>query len=91
MISVTMIGAETYRVEIDGSVDVRVDAKMSSGCYLSLSGGKVTHEWTIVQVCRELLSRERADLIESDFDIDSLVKTHDWISEGVTERLAQSS
>lgn len=87
LISVTMIDVDTYRVDIEGSMNATVEVRMTKESYLMLSGGRFTHEWTIVQVCRELISTDTFDWSQLKFSIDSLLQSHPDVIHNAKERL----
>lgn len=91
MISVTMIDVDTYRVDIEGSLATTAEVRMTNECYLMLSGGRFTHEWTIVQVCRELISADTFDWTQSKFSIDALTETHPNVIRNAKALLLDSS
>ena len=82
-----MIDVDTYRVDIERTMETTISVRMTTNCYLQLSGGRSTHEWTIVQVCSEILVQERLDLLRSDLDIDALINSHPCLIRKAKARL----
>ncbi len=85
-----MIDVETYRVDIEGSLAASAEVLMTNECYLMLSGGRFTHEWTIVQVCRELITADAFDWTQPKLSIDSLTKSHPNVIRNAKARLSNS-
>ena len=70
MISVNLVAADTYEVVVGSEPETRHQVHMSQQYYRTLSGGKVTHEWVIVQAFRFLLEREASSDILAEFDLE---------------------
>ena len=69
MISVSMVGANIYQVVVSDEVETEHRVEMSAEYYKKLCGGKVTHEWVLVQAFRFLLKREANTEILSEFEL----------------------
>jgi hypothetical protein len=72
-ISVSLMGADTYEVVVgggrDGSTETTHRVHMSQTYYRKLSGGRVTHEWVLVQSFCFLLERKPNTEIATEFDL----------------------
>ena len=80
-IEVTLVDADTYEVVVGGSrggsagaagVETTHRVRMSQAYYRQLCGGRVTHEWVIVQSFRFLLEREPSSSILPEFDLPTI-------------------
>ena len=89
MIQVTMTDANTYLVVVDGRgrEPTRHRVSLSQEYYRHLSGGKVTHEWVIVQAFQFLLERRANVDIDRGFDVAVLGRDFDDFEADVARRL----
>jgi hypothetical protein len=72
MISVTMVDVDVYEVIVEKPVETCHRVGLSQEYYRHLCGGKVTHEWLIVQAFRFLLEREPNTAILASFDLSDI-------------------
>jgi hypothetical protein len=68
-ISASLVDANTYQVIVDGAVETQHRVHMSPEYYRKLCGGRVTHEWMLIQAFRFLLEREPNTAILAEFDL----------------------
>ena len=66
-----MVAANTYEVAVDGSRGCPTTHRvsLSQEYYRQLSGGRITHEWVIVQAFRFLLERQPNTDIRPEFNL----------------------
>ncbi len=69
MISVSMIGADTYLVAVEGEVETEHRVHMSQAYYRELCDARITHEWVLMQAFKFLLQREPNTSILPEFDL----------------------
>jgi len=89
-IEVTLVDADTYEVVVGGGrggVETTHRVRMSQAFYRQLCGGRVTHEWVIVQSFRFLLEREPNTSILAEFDLPTIGRYFPEFEREIGERL----
>lgn len=91
MIAVTMVAANRYEVYIDGAghAPTTHHVTLAQADYLDLTGGRVTHEWLIVQSFRFLLEREPNTAILRIFELPVIGRYYPEYRDEIRRRLAQ--
>lgn len=94
MISVTMVGANTYEVVVDsaqraGAAELRHRVTLAPAYYRQLSGGAFSHEWVIVQAFRFLLERIPGREIAAELDLGELGERFPDFEQDIARRLSQ--
>jgi len=90
MISATMVGATTYLVTVEKTIDHEFRVELEPEFYKQLCDGGVTHEWVLVQSFHFLLEREGVESILPQFNLRQI---SDYFPEFVDEmrsRLVES-
>ena len=88
MISVTMVDADVYEVVVEKPVETCHRVGLTQEYYRQLCGGKVTHEWLIIQAFRFLLEREPNTAILASFDLTDINRYFPEFEEELALRLA---
>lgn len=86
-ITVTLTDANSYEVAVDGATATTHQVHMSQAYYRHLCGGRVTHEWVIVQAFRFLLEREPNTQILRAFDLPVISQYFPEFEADMAERL----
>ena len=91
MIQVTMVSANTYRVDVYGRHRQATThtVSMSQETYRELSSGRVTHEWVVIQTFQFLIERQNNTEIADSFDITAVAARYDDFRADLAARLAQ--
>lgn len=92
MISVTMVGANAYLVELSGSaygnVEYRYTVTLTPDYHRKLTGGRVTQEWLIVSTFRFLLENEPVAALRQTFALEDVRADYPDYEVAMTARLA---
>ena len=91
MIQVTMVGANTYQVDVDGRgrEPTRHRVALSQEYYRRLSGGTVTHEWVVVQSFHFLLERLANTDIAPSLDLEDIAGRYEDFEADLATRLGR--
>ena len=88
LISVSMVGANTYQVVVEGADESEHRVVMGPDYYKHLSRGEFTHEWVLVQAFRVLLERDASVSIPIEFDLKEFIAGDVEIESKIATRLA---
>ena len=88
LISVSMVGANTYQVVVEGAEETEHRVVMGPDYYKHLSRGEFTHEWVLVQAFRVLLERDASVSIPIEFDLKEFIAGDVEIESKIATRLA---
>jgi len=88
LISVSMVGANTYQVVVEGADETEHRVVMGPDYYKHLSRGEFTHEWVLVQAFRVLLERDASVSIPIEFDLKEFIAGDVEIESKIATRLA---
>ncbi len=89
MISVSMVAAHTYKVDVDGETQTSHEVGLQPDYYKQLCGGGVTHEWVIIQAFQFLLERESNTSILPIFDLQQIEDYFPEFEQQMRSRLAE--
>ena len=87
LISVSMVGANTYQVVVEGADESGHRVVMGPDYYKHLSRGEFTHEWVLVQAFRVLLERDANVSIPTEFDLKEFLAGDIEIESKIAARL----
>ena len=87
LISVSMVGANTYQVVVEGADESEHRGVMGPDYYKHLSRGEFTHEWVLVQAFRVLLERDANVSIPTEFDLKEFLAGDIEIESKIAARL----
>ena len=87
LISVSMVGANTYQVVVEGADESEHRVVMGPVYYKHLSRGEFTHEWVLVQAFRVLLERDANVSIPTEFDLKEFLAGDIEIESKIAARL----
>ena len=87
LISVSMVGANTYQVVVEGADETEHRVVMGPDYYKQLSRGEFTHEWVLVQAFQVLLERDANVSIPTEFDLKEFLAGDIEIESKIAARL----